>query len=361
MIRIVQGNPGSGKSYYAVNYLSKFCRYEPLYNEHILNDGVLVITNIEGLRIKHLHLSDLIARYTVEGFFTVENFERIIEKYRCRQVILLIDEAQKVFDSKFYDKQVFYFFQYHRHLGIDIFLLTQSVSTISRQLIPLAEFVIEAQPRSKGIGGVFRYKFKDIKGQFMYSQVCRKRKEVFNLYKSFDSDEGEKPRNILMYWCALFAVLVVVTVIGFKLSIAAISNHGKKNKSVQSQKIVPDTSQQNIQPVRAIPVQSVYSTVTIYPSHELVKPSGWQRVRVLGKMSFGGRPVLLLADGSRTTQFRDYDWYSSSAEVPAHVAERVLFSGREPLAPEQSTQDFSSGSFATGSAAGLASEPQLLQ
>lgn len=228
MIRIVQGNPGSGKSYYCVNYIAKFCDYDNLYGEHILKHNTLVITNIENLKIKHLNLDDLIQRFTVEKFFTVENFEIIMAKYKVNHIIVAIDEAQKIFDSKFYDKDVFYFFQYHRHLGIDIFFLTQNVSLICRQIPPLSEFIVDAVPRSKGISGMFRYRMLDSKGFHMYSKGVAKVQNIFKMYQSFKSDEAEKPKNVLMHWIVICSVAFLVCFVGFKVFFNSYSNRNDK-------------------------------------------------------------------------------------------------------------------------------------
>lgn len=305
MIRLVKGNPGSGKSYYAANYLDKFCTYDGLYKDHKLNDGVLIISNLEGLKLRHLDFEQLVQRFTIEKFLTIENFEKLIDKYKARHVILIIDEAQKFLDSKFYDKDVFYFFQYHRHLGIDIFLLTQCVSTVCRQLPPLCEFIIEAAPRSKGIVGTFRYKFIDTKGTFMYSQVVRKKQEVFAMYKSFSSDEAEKPKNVLSHWIITAAVVICFVIFGFKGFFYAYAHRSEKSRIVSAPgparpilperssstsyaplgptavAVVPSGSAVPVQPlVPAIPLQSSVpsqATGTIFsaPAQDLPRVSGY--------------------------------------------------------------------------------------
>ena len=103
MIRIVQGNPGSGKSYYAANYIAeKCCTYDPLYKSFTLLPNTVIITNIVDLRVSHLNFDDLITKYTIEKFLTVANFEILIEKYRAQHVVLIIDE-----DSTQLDRYIF--------------------------------------------------------------------------------------------------------------------------------------------------------------------------------------------------------------------------------------------------------------
>lgn len=222
MIRIVEGVPGSGKSYYGVNYVcDKFAKYDKVYDDFHVNPDVLIITNFEGFRIKHKQLDELLKKYGgVECFFNVPNFEKMIEYYRVKNVVLLIDEAQRYFDSKFYDKDVFYFFQYHRHLGIDIFLVTQKVSTVARHLLPLAEFIITAAPRSLAIGNTFRYRFRDQDGNSLYTQVLIKKRVVFLAYKSFNAEETAKPRNVVTRLAIMAVVMAVVVILGGKAVLA---------------------------------------------------------------------------------------------------------------------------------------------
>lgn len=230
MIRIVEAPPRSGKSYYVVNYLTKFCVYENLYKEWVLKANVLIISNIEGLKIKHLDLTELLKRFTVEEFFTIENFQKIKEKYKVQNIVLCIDEAQKIFDRKYYNKDVFYFFQYHGHEGIDIFIMTQSISTICNAIPPLCEFIVRVSTRSKSIIGTFRYKFVDHHGLFLGSEVLRKSKQVFAAYKSFSSDEFVKPKNAILHYAKLLLLFMVLGVFGFKTAYAAFMGKGKRTK-----------------------------------------------------------------------------------------------------------------------------------
>ncbi len=215
MIHIIEGVPGSGKTYYAVHYLIKnFYQYDDFYDEYIEkeNKNVLVITNIENLRIKHLNLDVLIERFTLEKFFTVENFERIQKQYKVKNIVIIIDEAQRYFDRKFYDKNVFYFFQYHRHLGVDIFLITQSKNTISKELVVLAEYIVKAIPRSVQPNS-FIYHFYDVDGHKLFTKALKRDKNVFRAYSSFKTDELSKPKNVvktkLIVYGSLFAISVV--------------------------------------------------------------------------------------------------------------------------------------------------------
>jgi len=221
MIHIIEGVPGSGKTYYAVKYLLKhFYEYDDFYNEYVekKNSNVLVITNIEDFKPKHLNLDVLIDRFTLEKFFTVENFEKIQKQYRVKNIVLIIDEAQRYFHRKFYNKEVFYFFQYHRHLGVDIFLITQNKNTLAREIVVLSEFIVKALPRSLQ-PNAFIYHFYDTEGNKLFTKSLRKDKKVFNVYSSMKVNEISKPKNVVLSKLIVYFSLLVACFFGFFLAL----------------------------------------------------------------------------------------------------------------------------------------------
>lgn len=343
MIRIIEGNPGSGKSYYACNYLSKFATYDSLYGEWTLNPGILVISNIDGLKIKYLDLAALIERFTVEVFFTIDNFEKLIEKYRASHVILLIDEAQQIFDSKYYNKDVFYFFQYHRHLGIDIIMMTQSVSTIARHLIPLAENVTKAVERSKAIYKTFRYNVCDKKGLKLYSEVVKQNQNVFKMYKSFTFDEKSKPKNAFVNLFIMMVICIVVCVFLFKSLVHSYTGNPKKsqlkpteNKPVQKQisSVSPSmptlerketAPKRTVNPHPSIPTEKPLHVPAIKDDIQPPKADELRLARIDAYAVIGGKTHLYIR-GRKIDRFDDFDLDSMTAMVPAK------FAGRDPLA-----------------------------
>jgi len=204
MFRIITGVPGSGKSFYAVNYLRKFCTYDPLYKSMNLDSEVLLVTNIEDVKIQHISFD----AFRENGLMNVENLKQFMIERRFKRCIMIVDEAQRHFSNLKNENELF-FFEYHRHLGIDVFLVLQTVSALPRRVVELSEYVIEALPRSYAITG-FRYKAKDSKtGQTLYSIMIKKDLTVFQLYKSFDVDEMEKPKAVVLRKYALGIAVVL--------------------------------------------------------------------------------------------------------------------------------------------------------
>lgn len=264
MIRLVGGLPGSGKSYYAANFISKFGEYDNLYKNFVITKDIQVFTNLDDLQIQHSTLDGCYERCGgPENFFTVEHFTKIRELWPKSHILIIIDEAQRIIDDSLLKlKEVAFFFQYHRHLGIDIFLLTNDIASCSKKVVNLCEFVIEAQPRSKGLPGVFRYKFRDTKGTHLYSETVRLKNEVFSIYKSFTTDESAKPKNVIMHWIMMLAVVLFFCVVGYKFFVNRFLHRHDKPKPAAS--FVTSSQAQTAPPLPpAVPVAPPASTPAV--------------------------------------------------------------------------------------------------
>lgn len=209
MFRIITGKPGSGKSYYATHYLRKFCTYDNVYNSLDLNDDILLVTNLDNIKVKHLSV-DQFFEYQL---YLVDNMREYLKQYRYKRAILIVDEAQKYFSS-IRDNDLFFFFEYHRHLGCDIFLISQSVAPFPKRLVAIAEYIVEAMPRVyKTVG--FRYQNKDTEtGHVIFTSMLRIDQTVFMLFKSFETDEIVKPKPIVVYKLVAGVVAFFVVIAG---------------------------------------------------------------------------------------------------------------------------------------------------
>ena len=191
-IRIITGVPGAGKTYYAVNHLIKnYCN--PFGDTYALKDNYKIITNIDGLLLDVVNLKQAIEKAgSLEHFFSADIQQKTTEKYQKlkQKLVYVIDEAQQFFHRRFYDRGVFTFFENHRHYGLDIYLITQNSNLLAKDLLALSEYEIRAIPRTLAIGGFnyLRKSNKDVIGRVL----LRKKKSVFNLYKSMQSKETEK-------------------------------------------------------------------------------------------------------------------------------------------------------------------------
>lgn len=331
MISIVSGVGGSGKSYYMVNYLSKFYDYDDFYKEFTLKENVLVISNIDDLRVPHLKLDSpfligkpddgIEGKYTVKEFFTVQNFQKLMEVKRVKNIILLVDEAQKIFPREFKDPDVFYFFQYHRHLGVDIILGCQDHLDLARSILALPECIYQAVPRSKAIAGAFRYHVTDRRSKHMRTQTLRKKQSVFSAYKSFDSDEIQKPKNIIMHWIMVFGVFMVVGGLLFKTALAGIRSKSDEKKV--------ETNKSAVRVVRPDPLPQMSSS-RINPALTAFKPVSSSRVP---------QPVTAQGTNNLSGFLPPYTEHPKQApEKPAPLPPTDLITVSNPALPQNSAE-----------------------
>ena len=228
-IFICEGKPGSGKSYFAVKYIADYCTiYDEFYEKHILKDGYLIVTNIKDLKIEHKNF-DFWWKKLGKKVLTVSFWEEIIKKGGYKKVILIIDEAQKyLYGLK--DKEVFFLFQYHRHLGMDIFLLTQTVKALPKEIVELTEFIYKALPQSRSTPFFFTYHLIDpTTKEKLGTKRIKKDNRVFRLYTSQELGDLNKPPNMLIKYLALFLAGVIIIPIGFYTYINHVFAPPKKN------------------------------------------------------------------------------------------------------------------------------------
>lgn len=235
MIQLIEAPPRSGKSFFVVNYLVRFTEYDALYNEYVLQNNVLIISNIEGLKIRHWTLDYCLEKLPIEEFFTIENFENIKKKTGKNHIILAIDECHRLFPAGYKNKDVYDFFAYHGHIGLDILLCTQGIDSMSRMFNPLLEYVVKASPRSKKAFKYFTYKYHDLKGRFLYDKRLRENKLVFNAYSSFRQDEVNKPKSALVGWYAFILICFSLGGFLFYKGLTDIKNKGESVVTEQTE------------------------------------------------------------------------------------------------------------------------------
>lgn len=219
-IRIIDGNPGSGKSYYLVKFL-RDNYYDKIDGEYVPKDGITVISNIDDLALPHLKLGDMILNRIGKGEGAADRFfeyqhQTALTAEIGGSLVYAIDEAQRFWRSGDKTKTqnlAYEYFEMHRHLGHDVFLCTQESSKLPKHITSLPEFIITAAPRSRSILGEFRY-FHISDGLTVNTENLIKDTEIFSLYKSMDRAETVKVRNPLMPKIFALCGLVVLMIGG---------------------------------------------------------------------------------------------------------------------------------------------------
>ena len=240
-IHIIEGVPGAGKTYYAVQHLLANYFSKDADGNYQAKSPVKIITNVDGFTLEHERLKDVVeSSGGVKRFFSKDFQGRVFEKHG--PVIYIIDEAQMIFDRKFYDREVFSWFEYHRHFGQTIYLITQAVGKLPRDVTCLVETVICALPRSRSITGLeFRYNL--ISGSHKKLSVLKIDKKIFEFYKSAGAGEVEKVKNPFM---TRIAVVTCLALLFFYFGWKYIFDTWNHNASTEALASVP-------------PVQSTYA------------------------------------------------------------------------------------------------------
>lgn len=240
-IYILTGKPGSGKSYYALYHLlHKFFYWDKVLREWLPKTDIGIITNIEEIKINTFSLGEMVkAAGGVDKFFTVD-YQKVLLK-RWLRLVYVIDEAGEFFPKNLRDDKIIFLFQYHRHLGLDFYLICPSEENISRDVQRLSEYFINARPRSGSIGRGFVYD-KIYGGEKAGAVSVPKRQDVFRLYKSMEVSESSRIGSFTIRYGVIAVIAIIVSVFGFMGAIKYMTRHstgflGAKKGSV-SQPVV---------------------------------------------------------------------------------------------------------------------------
>ncbi|MBX0313128.1 MAG: zonular occludens toxin domain-containing protein [Sulfurihydrogenibium sp.] len=238
MLQIIYGVPGSGKSYYAVYNIKKFLEKEKNIN---------LISNIENLKLPHEDLDKLIQDYGgVDKFFNVdcEFWKKDIEIKK----ILFVDESQRYFNKRFFSSSVFFFFQYHRHLNCDIYLITQSYKTLPTELVVLSEIVIQAVPSSfRWFKNSFKYLVKDLETFETVEKIdIPFKKDVAELYTSAlvinTTKKMTYTQKYLIGSVLLFSVALLLLIFAFPYFFLHVAKSDDKKVASQTKQVNKSSS-----------------------------------------------------------------------------------------------------------------------
>lgn len=203
MIILYTGVPGSGKSYKMVHDLAAF----------LDKQDITVISNIRNLKLPHEDFEKLLDDLfpglkliqQVEKFFEYEHQQKLNEDYGG-PIMYVLDECQLYFPRAGRMPNTEAYLQRHRHLGHFIYLASQSSSLVNKNFIPLIETEYHAARRTISFFGEIHYKEKSPQSrQIIRSITLKPKREIFDLYQSFEAAEIKKPKPVLLryFWLPL--------------------------------------------------------------------------------------------------------------------------------------------------------------
>jgi hypothetical protein len=236
MIRLVTGNPGAGKTYHAVRHMvNEYFTYDKdsdMYFKKKEKKDVTIFANIEGLQLDHIDLKEAIERSGkgVEGFFTEGYQKQISKKYK--KIVYIIDECQRYFPKRFKETETMFYFEYHRHLGHDIYLISQDRFRVCREISSLADFEIRAVKRTLSIFGEMKYNVLS-DGEIIDRKVVKPNKRIFKLYKSMVATENEKIKNPFLKYIIVPILSLAISIPIFLHLLKPSESNAKQTESTE--------------------------------------------------------------------------------------------------------------------------------
>lgn len=233
MIQIITGVPGGGKSYNAVSRALK-----------LLEDGQIVVHNIHGFNDERAIQWDF-GQIPLDADALFKSFDLLrVQRGVSPETIItvFIDEAQRYWPYEYKDPRGVFFFDYHRHHGLDIFLITQDIKKISPKISTLAEMEIRAIKPMFQLTPGFTYNLIS-SGEIFGKERLPKKAEVFQAYTSFLAGKGSQKKS--RYRWAIPAMVgftvVMYFVLNFALKNSFSSLSPQKEVSKQSEPLKKDS------------------------------------------------------------------------------------------------------------------------
>ncbi len=283
MINVVTGPPRAGKTYFITYWLYKnYLIFDQEKASYKMKDDAVLVSNIEGFKLPHKDLDDLLRsnNFLPEEFFIDAIQKDLADKHPT--IIYIIDEAHKYFPAEMsrkskVAKEVRDYFAYHGHYNQHFWLLTQDVSLMYQSIVKLAECEYQTVRGSLRPPGRFRYNLRVPGKMGKFNTVTLpKLKKVFELYRSADNNETEKPKKTRAFvYMYIMIGFIVVAISLFIYQIATYGN-GKKSKAKTVEQV-----QEITQPAKSSPGSTIKQKARVKSMmpHEVTEEGlSWQQV-----------------------------------------------------------------------------------
>lgn len=240
MITYIVGNPGSGKSYFAVYKLWYMFIYKPKPLKGILgkifkpklpeNKYLYAYTNINEFKFElderllkfdydevYANLAKLYNSYKIEKKTDKELIE-LAKEMRLYKVLFVVDEIHNYFKAK-EDPVLVWWVTYHRHLYQDLLFITQDLSLVNNEYKRVAEKFYRAIDSSKRLFSK-RFKYAYFTSYKMYQSDRVNNfninlpfnQEVFNLYHS---GQDSKSKSVVKFFMVAGLIISLLSVFAF--------------------------------------------------------------------------------------------------------------------------------------------------
>ena len=268
MITYLVGNPGSGKTYYAVFMIYQLFLYEP--KKTFLTKFVkpkekpnysYCYTNINEFKFE---LSDKFKKFDFDDFYlglrnlyalykTGATDNEVNEKAKELNLfgcVFVLDECHNFFKDK-KDEILVWWLTYHRHLYQDIYLITQDLTLVNNEYKRIAEKFYRAVDSSRRLfSKKFRYEvyasFRLYKKDQLEIINIPFLEEVFNLYHS---GQSSNKKSFVRFYFFLAIIIFISLIFYFYFVVMAIfrgdTSEPEKNIPADEKIYVPASQTQS--------------------------------------------------------------------------------------------------------------------
>ncbi|XXQ68519.1 zonular occludens toxin family protein [Neisseriaceae bacterium B1] len=232
-IVLITGTPGAGKTAHMVHMML----HDPIFKTP---DGELrkVFTNIKGLELPHIAVSSLkeeLAHSTDEQL-SFHDMHTWIKKPENHGSVVIIDEVQDVWPARSNGSQVppnVSWLNTHRHLGVDIFVLTQNPKNIDINLRGLVNKHLHIAKNKLGMRTLLEWKYCAnnplTQAKDAFAKIHKLDDKVFDLYKSAEIHTENKTK--VTKWVFVLPVVFILMPIMIYFSYSLLKNIGKTEET----------------------------------------------------------------------------------------------------------------------------------
>ena len=238
-IVLITGTPGAGKTSHMVHMLVNDSMFKN-------SDGTprKIFTNIKSLNIPDMPTIDVssIASQQAESTDEKLSFHDIykwIVKPENHGSVVIIDEAQDVWPARSNGSQVppnVAWLNTHRHLGVDIFVLTQNPKLIDVNLRGLVNKHLHVAKNKLGMRTLLEWKYCAnnplTQAKDAFAKVHKLDKKIFGYYKSAELHTENKTK--VTKWVFVLPIVLLIMPVALYFSYSLLKNMGNKEKVVEA-------------------------------------------------------------------------------------------------------------------------------
>lgn len=238
-IVLITGTPGAGKTAHMVHMLVNDSMFKN-------SDGTprKIFTNIKGLDIPDMPTIDVssIASEQAESTDEKLSFHDIykwIVKPENHGSVVIIDEVQDVWPARSNGSQVppnVAWLNTHRHLGVDIFVLTQNPKNIDVNLRGLVNKHLHVAKNKLGMRTLLEWKYCAnnplTQAKDAFAKVHKLDKKIFGYYKSAEVHTENKTK--VSKWVFVLPVVLLIMPVALYFSYSLLKNMASKDKVVEA-------------------------------------------------------------------------------------------------------------------------------